>query len=374
MSLVSSSVIDDDGDGQNDNCVSFDKLVAQYFQQVEPHLLEFPDGRTMIKSAAQSALYERMFNEAALWPIPPLNYRARVLKNILSLLEESISDPEEDEISDDLMECWSTLVTQPKPSALQQAQQLAYVKYTAPVQDADADGAPSGEHRANRTIITSESRGLILSAGTTGFRTWEAALHLGSFLSTPAGQVLVRGNRVIELGAGTGFLSMFCAKHLGVQSMVATDREPGLIENIRDCMRRNELDPAIFHPAIWEWGTPLSLTQSGQEDEGDAAVLGSGDLAFDVALGADLIYDVDLVPLLLSTLRDLFENYHLREFIISATLRNQDTFQTFLNACQMNDFQVECMPYQSPSAEMQTGFFHSTSIPIRTYRISRHGV
>jgi hypothetical protein len=70
-----------------------------------------------------------------------------------------------------------------------------------------------------------------------------------------------------------------------------------------------------------------------EEGEDDAAVSGSGDLAFDVALGADLIYDVDLVPLLVSTLRDLFENYHLREFIISATLRNQDTFQTFLNAC-----------------------------------------
>lgn len=95
MSLGLSSV-EDDSDGQNDNYVSFDKLVAQYFQQVEPHLLEFPDGRTMIKSAAQSALYQRMFNEAALWPIPPLNYRARVLKNILSILEESISDPEED--------------------------------------------------------------------------------------------------------------------------------------------------------------------------------------------------------------------------------------------------------------------------------------
>ncbi|GFF48460.1 hypothetical protein IFM46972_08550 [Aspergillus udagawae] len=382
MSLVSSSV-EDDGGGHNDKFVPIDKLVAQYFQQVEPHLLEFPDGRTMIKSATQSALYERMFNEAVLWPIPPLNYRARVLKVILSILEESISDPEEDEILDDLMECWSTLVAQPKPSALQQAQQLAYVKYTAPVSvpasDADADGAPSEEYRSNRTIVTSESRGLILSAGTTGFRTWEAALHLGSFLSTPAGQALVRGNRVIELGAGTGFLSMFCAKHLGVQSVVATDREPALIENIRDCMRRNALDPAVFHPAIWEWGTPLSLTHSDPEEgDGDAAqtaaVSGNGDLAFDVALGADLIYDVDLVPLLLSTLRDLFENYHLREFIISATLRNQDTFQTFLNACATNDLQVECMPYQSPSAETQTGFFHSTSIPIRTYRISRRVV
>ena len=187
-------------------------------------------------------------------------------------------------------------MTQPKPSALQQAQQLAYVKYTAPVpaSDSEADGAPSEEHRSTRTIVTCESRGLILSAGTTGFRTWEAALHLGSFLSTPAGKALVRGNRVIELGAGTGFLSMFCAKHLDVQSVVATDREPALIENIRDCMRRNELDPAVFHPAIWEWGTPLSLTHDGEgKGEGDAAetaaVLGNGDLAFDVALGADLV-------------------------------------------------------------------------------------
>jgi hypothetical protein len=83
---------------------------------------------------------------------------------------------------------------------------------------------------------------------------------------------------------------MFCAKHLGVQSVVATDRELALIESIRDCMRRNELDPAVFQPAIWEWGTPLSLTQSElEEGEGDAAVSGSGDLAFDVALGADLV-------------------------------------------------------------------------------------
>lgn len=45
------------------------------------------------------------------------------------------------------------------------------------------------------------------------------------------------------------------------------------------------------------------------------------------------IYDVDIIPLLTSTLRDLFENYELKEFIISATLRNQDTFKTFLSAC-----------------------------------------
>ncbi|KAJ5782131.1 hypothetical protein N7457_003905 [Penicillium paradoxum] len=341
------------------------KLAAQYFQLVELQNLALPPGPVLIQPAVQAALYERMFNENAVFPIPPDSYRSRVLKQILSRIEESITDPEEDEINDDLMECWSTLVSQPKPSALQQAQQLSLVKYTAPT----SSSGPSSE----RTVTTSESRGLILSAGTTGNRTWEAALHLGSFLASEAGEALVRGKRVIELGAGTGFLSLVCARHLGVQSVVVTDREPALIDNIRDCVRHNlpeGRDSIPIYPAVWEWGTPLEksgdlagLASDGNEDEAG--------LKFDVALGADLIYDTDLVPLLISTVRDLFENYHIKQFVIAATLRNEDTFRTFLNACETNSFNVETLPFESTPSEDQTGFFHSTSIPIRTYRISQ---
>ncbi|GFF62822.1 altered inheritance of mitochondria protein 6 homolog ARB_06966 [Aspergillus lentulus] len=159
-----------------------------------------------------------------------------------------------------------------------------------PASDTDADEAPSEEHRSNRTIITSESRGLIRSKE-------QQTSHLGS---CPASRLVSQharraGSRAREPGHRArrrhGLLSMFCAKHLGVQSVVATDREPALIENIHGCMRRNELDPAVFHPAIWEWGTPLSLTQSKPKGDAaeSAAVSGNGDLAFDVALGADLV-------------------------------------------------------------------------------------
>ncbi|KAJ5355729.1 hypothetical protein N7517_010338 [Penicillium concentricum] len=340
------------------------KLTAQYFQLVELQQLALPPGHVIIQPAVQAALYERMFNENAVFPIPPDSYRSRVLKQIISRIEESITNPEEDEINDDLMESWSTLVSQPKPSALQQAQQLSLVKYTAPTSSAGIS--------SECTVITSESRGLILSAGTTGNRTWEAALHLGSFLASKAGEALVRGKRVIELGAGTGFLSLLCARHLGVRSVVVTDREPMLIDNIRDCVKHNlnGLPSIPIYPAVWEWGTPLAK-------EGNLAGLGSDEgeegtgLRFDVALGADLIYDTDLVPILLSTVRDLFENYHIKEFIIASTVRNENTFRTFLNACETNSFAAEALPFESTQPEDQTGFFHSTSIPIRTYRISR---
>ena len=50
------------------------------------------------------------------------------------------------------------------------------------------------------------------------------------------------------------------------------------------------------------------------------------------------VYDVDLVPLLLSTVLDLFNNYRIKEFLISATIRNSETFVTFLKACGLDYF------------------------------------
>ncbi|KAJ5895565.1 hypothetical protein N7495_007256 [Penicillium taxi] len=332
-------------------------LCAQYFQLVEVPALFIPPGEVLIQQNVQTALYERMFDESL--NLPPATYRTRVLKEIIARIESSVKDPEEDEILDDLMTSLGSLLAQPKPSALQQAQQLSHVKYTAPL--------TSSTTTSDRTVTTIESRGLILSGGTTGNRTWEAALHLGSFLATEAGEALVRNKRVIELGAGTGFLSLFCARHLGVRTVVSTDREPVLIDNIRECaiLNRDSNEEIPIYPAVWNWGTPLEVTEEMEHIvEGERP-------EFEIALGADLIYDTDLVPLLLSTVRDLFDNYHVGEFIISATMRNEKTFQTFLTGCETNSFKVECIPFQSTAADEQSGFFHSTSIPIKTYRISR---
>lgn len=72
------------------------KLTAQYFQLVDPSTLALPTGEILVQHAVQTALYERMFNNAAMFPLPPANYRTRVLKLILSRIEAAISDPEED--------------------------------------------------------------------------------------------------------------------------------------------------------------------------------------------------------------------------------------------------------------------------------------
>lgn len=74
---------------------SIRKLAAQYFQLVEAADLALPPGHVLVRPEVQVALYECMFDES-LTPLPPANYRARILKLILARIEESIKDPEED--------------------------------------------------------------------------------------------------------------------------------------------------------------------------------------------------------------------------------------------------------------------------------------
>jgi predicted nicotinamide N-methyase len=170
------------------------------------------------------------------------------------------------------MNCWGDLVVQPKPSDFDEAQRISYVKYTAP--------RICNTSCESQTVITAESRDLILSSGTTGFRTWEAALHLGTYLSAPEGKSLIQGRNVVELGGGTGFISMYCVKHLGAKSALVTDRDPALISNIQDSMSRNNLDNDGINAAIWEWGGPLHIPENHPHQPA---------MHFDIAVGADLV-------------------------------------------------------------------------------------
>jgi hypothetical protein len=62
---------------------------------VELQHLDIPPGSVLVQPDVQTALYEYMFDET-IFPIPPNSYRSRVLKQIISRIEESITDPEQD--------------------------------------------------------------------------------------------------------------------------------------------------------------------------------------------------------------------------------------------------------------------------------------
>lgn len=150
-----------------------------------------------------------------------------------------------------------------------EAIKYGYVTYTAP---SFCLSAP--------TLTLCEGRSLLASAGDTGLRTWEAALLLGTYLYTE-GRELVHRKAVLELGAGTGFLSILCAKHLGSFHVMATDGSEKCVKNIVANISLNGLEENLQ-------GISAAVLQWGHLDE---EILHSHDVSYqyDLILGADVV-------------------------------------------------------------------------------------
>lgn len=161
-------------------------------------------------------------------------------------------------------------MAQSLPSASAAALQKGYVTYTAP---------EWGTNVPQVTLL--EAPSLLASSGTTGFRTWEAALFLGAYLVSEAGSRHVTGQRMIELGAGTGFLSILCAKHLNARHVLTTDGSREVVAELKANLELNNLEEGgLIKSAILEWGHTLI---------GGPADCRCADSPYDLVIGADVV-------------------------------------------------------------------------------------
>ncbi|GME33461.1 putative Nicotinamide N-methyltransferase [Neofusicoccum parvum] len=260
---------------------------AQYFQLLDPAHMRWPEAPLLKRPDVQAWLFEEMFDRDSIQYPPPERYQVRVLKQLVSVIEDAINDPEEDTKS--------------------------YVTYSF------------GNDRA---VTLLESRSVISSSGTTGLRTWEAALHLGAYLASEAGHKWVQGKRVLELGAGTGLLSILCTKHLQAVKATATDGDEGVVDSIKTNLFLNGLDARVDTESIvLRWGWSWTLQDSLYYEEGSKD-------QYDVVVGADVTYDKSVIPVLVSTLADLFQHQPSLQILIAATIRNEQTFEAFDVACR----------------------------------------
>ncbi|KAH0564890.1 hypothetical protein GP486_001729 [Trichoglossum hirsutum] len=341
----------------------------QYLQLFNLDSLAFPDPEYLRVESFQDLLYDSIFKPGGLAYPPNDRYQLRVLKELVLRVEQSITNPEEDELSDKLLSRLSTLLTSPLQPELVSAQQKSYVTYTLPVDPKllQQQGEPQPT-QDEATVTLLESRTLISGSSTTGLRTWEAALHLGTYLwQSPEGRDLVRGKNVLELGAGTGFLSILCAKYLGSSQVLATDGDPAVVEAIETNFFLNGLHGGSKQvgASVLKWGWTLMGRVVEGHDEGHE---------WDVVIGADVTYDPAVVPYLVSTLKDLFDKFPTVDVLISATIRNAETFGVFTLACRASKFITKDITFQpAPPAEQQ-GLFYSTAMPIHILRISRPSI
>ncbi|KAI4149445.1 MAG: hypothetical protein LQ340_004620 [Diploschistes diacapsis] len=312
-------------------------LRRQFLQLLDPSALNVPESQVLKRPEIQNQIYALMFRDDSLQYSPPSRYRLRVLKLLVTALENAMDDPDED-----------------------QAQRKCYVTYTAPspLLAENSDPPP--------TVTLLESPNLLASSGTTGLRTWEAAKYLTTFLCLPKNQArYINGRAVVELGAGTGLVSLSCAKWLGARYVLATDGSGDVVDGLAESMFLNGLDGTErIDSQVVKWGHGL---------DGEILKDEEGEKAYGLVLGADVTFDDRLITPLVSTLHGLFDRYPGIEALVAATVRNEETLDTFVKACTSRRFATTIIASSTDQGqqEPQLGLFHSLTPEIRIYGVRR---
>ncbi|XP_031981891.1 protein-lysine N-methyltransferase EEF2KMT isoform X3 [Corvus moneduloides] len=180
----------------------------------------------------------------------------------------------------------------------------------------------------------------LISGGTTGLVTWEAALHLAQWaLENPS---VFRDRTVLELGSGIGFTGIAICKTCQPRTFIFSDCHPRVLRQLGENIRLNGFIP---EPA----GTWSIQTESqGQEVEGEncqnpkviVAELDWGSvtekqllgLRADVVIAADVVYDPEIILVLIGMLQKLSTSRadtKAPEVFIAFTIRNPATYQLF---------------------------------------------
>jgi len=260
-------------------------------------------------------------------------------------------------LSDDLMLSLSTLISSNLPSEATSAQQKSFVTYTLSSLQTHPSALSSASKAApdTSTLTILEARSIIASSGTTGIRTWEAALHLGNYLSTNSH--LVRGKSILELGVGTGYISILCAKHLGASHVIASDGSDDVVADLPTNFYINGLqDTAVIEAKELKWGHALIGSEHPQWNSGRN---------IDVVLGADVTYENSAILALVSTFAELFTLYPGLIIILAATIRNPATFAEFERVCKARKFAIEEVDFGVHKKATQNGPFFSDAVPIK---------
>uniref|UniRef100_A0A8D0EVB3 FAM86 N-terminal domain-containing protein n=1 Tax=Strix occidentalis caurina TaxID=311401 RepID=A0A8D0EVB3_STROC len=176
---------------------------------------------------------------------------------------------------------------------------------------------PTGE------CVTLSENVAIVSGGTTGLVTWDAALHLAEWAAETS--VVFSNRTVLELGSGIGFTGIAICKTCNPKTYIFSDYHPCVLKQLTENIRLNgfEAEAANYQKpklivAELDWG---SVTEKQLLD-----------LQPEVIIAADVVYDPEIILALVGMLQKLSTfraDSKVPEVYIAFTIRNPDTYHLF---------------------------------------------
>ncbi|XP_033921741.1 protein-lysine N-methyltransferase EEF2KMT isoform X1 [Melopsittacus undulatus] len=193
---------------------------------------------------------------------------------------------------------------------------------------------PTGE------CVTLSESVAVISEGTTGLVTWEAALHLAEWaLQNPSG---FRNRTVLELGSGIGFTGIAICKTCNPKTYIFSDYHHRVLQQLKQniCLNGFVLEPEAAQHIQLESGGQKAEGANQQNPKVIVAELEWGSvtekqllaLQPDVIIAADVVYDPEIIGALVGLLQQFSTSRADRkppEVYIASTVRNPDTYHLF---------------------------------------------
>lgn len=214
---------------------------------------------------------------------------------------------------------------------------------------------PSGE-----PVTLSESVAII-SQGTTGLITWDAALQLAEWATeNPA---VFTNRTVLELGSGVGFTGLVICKTCNPKTYIFSDYHHCVLKQLTENIHLNgfTLEPETTNPAQGQEAEGKEYQQPklvvAELDWGSVTEEQLLALQADVVIAADVIYDPEITLSLTGMLQKFSTSRADRkpEVYIALTVRNLDTYHMFQAELDKAGIRWQIIPAHSNSI-----FLHDT--------------
>lgn len=242
-----------------------------------------------------------------------LSKKSKYNKSLIKIINENIINRniniKEETIYEDLSE-WLTV---------EESEYFLNKEYANIVDDLVIYQVPLNEKDTYTQIFIKEQRELLASHGTTGFRTWEAAMVFFYYVTRINPDIineLVNTKNALELGCGTGFLGIFLSKILRSTQFCLTDGSHMVVDLCKENIQLNEVDNSYIECKELLWGHQDDIKSE----------------KYDFIFGADITFDSRFIPLLVETIEDSLGDKGV--CLISATIRNEDTIKTLYESLE----------------------------------------
>ncbi|CAB3242459.1 unnamed protein product [Arctia plantaginis] len=179
----------------------------------------------------------------------------------------------------------------------------------------------------DNVVTVKETRNMVVN-GTTGLKTWEAALMLSDWAL--CNKDVFSNKYVLELGSGVGFAGITIGKMCPVKSLMLSDCHEEVLTTIKENIVINFANfsrQQSYNVSMYSDQTKsIGAMRLDWNDIENLRI----NITPDIIIGADIVYD----PMILEPLCNVFDKFcninSDTEIYIASVIRNEETFKGFL--------------------------------------------